>query len=194
MVLDEQQKQTVGKWVEDGYGLSDIQKALADELGITMTYMDVRFLLIDLDLALKEEPEEAKEPESPGQADDVDQSPVPQDGVSVELDRLMKPGALVSGTVTFSDGRSGTWALDQMGRLALDMGDPEYKPAEQDIADFQKALQEAWGPVWYLLGRPALREVAQAACELWGPESPLGRNLASRAEGSVDIFEALAQV
>lgn len=143
MVLDEQQKQTVEKWIADGYGMSEIQKGLAKEFGIKMTYMDVRFLLIDMNLSLKEEPEKPKAQEPSEKTDDVNQPPEPQEGVSVEVDRLMKPGALVSGSVTFSDGRSGKWSLDQMGRLALDMGDPSYRPGEKDIADFQQALRNA---------------------------------------------------
>ena len=36
-------------------GLSDIQKRLKDELGIGLTFMDVRFLVSDLELKLKTE-------------------------------------------------------------------------------------------------------------------------------------------
>ena len=49
-------------------------------------------------------------------------------GVSVEMDRVTKPGTLVSGTVTFSDGTHAAWSLDQLGRLALDAKEPGYQP------------------------------------------------------------------
>ena len=38
--------------------MSDIQKKINDDFGIVMTYMDVRFLVDDLDLDLVDEEEE----------------------------------------------------------------------------------------------------------------------------------------
>jgi len=61
--------------------------------------------------------------------------------VSVELDRLIKPGAIVSGTVTFSDGVTATWMLDQLGRLAIDPSQPGYRPSDADNEAFVRALQ-----------------------------------------------------
>ena len=53
------QKTEISKWVADGMGLSEVQKKIDDEFGIVMTYMDVRFLVDDLNLTLvdEEEPE-----------------------------------------------------------------------------------------------------------------------------------------
>ena len=61
-------------------------------------------------------------------------------GVSVDVDRIMRPGALVSGSVVFSDGVKATWALDQMGRLALGGTDKTYRPSAQDIQEFQTTI------------------------------------------------------
>jgi len=47
----------------------------------------------------------------------------------------------ISGSVTFSDGVSATWALDQMGRLALKAASPGYRPPQEDLREFQLALQ-----------------------------------------------------
>ncbi len=58
--LTTEQKQRVTAWVNDGLSLSDVQKRITADLGIHMTYMDVRFLVDDLNLALKE-----KEPAKP---------------------------------------------------------------------------------------------------------------------------------
>ena len=41
-------------WVSEGAGVSQVQKKLESEFGISMTYMDVRFLLDDIDAQLKE--------------------------------------------------------------------------------------------------------------------------------------------
>ena len=61
----------------------------------------------------------------------------------VTVDRVMKAGSLASGTVVFSDGVSASWMLDQMGRLAVQAGKPDYRPSEQDLAAFQDELRAA---------------------------------------------------
>ncbi len=62
--------------------------------------------------------------------------------VTVEIDRVLRPGSVVSGTVTFSDGVSGKWALDQTGRLMLDTGQPGYQPSAPDVQTFQRELSK----------------------------------------------------
>src|SRR2546421_9859623 len=54
MNLDETQRKKVAEWIAQGLQLSDIQTRLASELGVTMTYMDVRFLVDDLKLTPKD--------------------------------------------------------------------------------------------------------------------------------------------
>jgi hypothetical protein len=61
--------------------------------------------------------------------------------VSVSVDQLTKPGALVSGKVKFSDGKSADWFLDQTGRLGLAPAEKGYKPPAADLQDFQITLQ-----------------------------------------------------
>jgi hypothetical protein len=63
-------------------------------------------------------------------------------GVSVKVDTVMRPGALVSGKVTFSDGNSAEWYLDQMGRLGLVPGQQGYRPSPADVQAFQEQLQQ----------------------------------------------------
>ena len=53
------------------------------------------------------------------------------------------PGAMASGSVVFSDGQSKKWTLDQYGRLGLSGGDADYKPSDEDVAEFQKQLDTA---------------------------------------------------
>jgi len=60
--------------------------------------------------------------------------------VKVEIDRVMRPGTVVSGAVTFSDGNTGKWALDQYGRLMFDASTPGYRPAPADLQAFQREL------------------------------------------------------
>src|SRR5712672_653310 len=140
MNLDDAQKRTVADWIAQGQKLSEIQKRLADELGVALTYMQVRLLVDDLKLTPKDieqsKPVElqgrppADGPAAPGQGmkpGEVGGEIPPENGlsppgannVSVKVDQLARPGAVASGTVTFSDGNSATWYLDQLGRLGL---------------------------------------------------------------------------
>ena len=57
------------------------------------------------------------------------------------IDQMARPGALVSGKVTFSDGNSAAWYLDQMGRLGLTPQQPGYRPSQEDLLTFQTELQ-----------------------------------------------------
>jgi len=148
MDLTEEQKQAVRGWVAEGAGLSDIQKRLADEFDVSMTYMDVRFLVIDLGVEVQDRPEKkpaAAAVDSDAAAAGPALSPTDSlgGGVSVEMDRITKPGCIVSGTVVFSDGTNASWMLDQMGRVALDAGDPAYRPSEDDMRSFQEELRAA---------------------------------------------------
>lgn len=139
MQLSEDQKSLVARWVAAGSSLSDIQKNLESEFGIRMTYMDVRFLVDDLDLEVRSSGPTFDEPKST----DNDASPEAPGSVSVTLDKISRPDAIVSGQVTFSDGVSAQWHLDQMGRLSLQAKDPGYRPSQEDLQDFQNELSEA---------------------------------------------------
>jgi hypothetical protein len=61
--------------------------------------------------------------------------------LTLEDDRIVRPGSMVSGTVTFSDGVSGKWALDQYGRLMLETAQKGYQPGPADVQAFQRELQ-----------------------------------------------------
>ena len=143
MELTREQRSAVAGWAKGGAGLSEIQKRLDSELGIRMTYMDVRFLVLDLGLDIQERKSKSdkaamaidqpkgveKDTVLPGDEDDgADESgaalqgapgPAGSSGVSVSVDRLMVPGSLVSGSVVFSDGVKASWQIDQYGRLAI---------------------------------------------------------------------------
>ncbi|MCU0791434.1 MAG: hypothetical protein MUE42_00965 [Opitutaceae bacterium] len=54
MSLTPEQKATVSTWIAAGDNLSTVQKKLRDAFQISMTYMDVRFLVDDLNLTLKD--------------------------------------------------------------------------------------------------------------------------------------------
>ena len=170
MNLDEKQKNTVTGWLQEGLKLADIQKRLLAELGVTMTYMEVRLLVDDLKLLPKDIPRIEKtipaatqpanmppgvppaslpgssEPMPPGGSSALEEgTAVPEPGgagkVQVAVDAIARSGTLVSGSVTFSDGQTGIWYLDQMGRLGIGPKQTGYKPSPADMQTFQQALE-----------------------------------------------------
>ena len=142
MTLNDEQKKTVSKWIAEGVKLADIQKRLETEFGLKMTYLDVRLLIDELRLT----PKDPERPATP--AKELPVAPTPQEPasplsgeVSVGVDRVARPGALVSGKVTFSDGKSAEWHLDQFGRLGLVPQEAGYRPSPTDLQTFQQELQ-----------------------------------------------------
>lgn len=126
----------------EGASLSDLQRHLKEEESISITYMDTRFLILDLGIELIEESPEEKQakPEDLQQAMEANQNE--GDGsVSVSMDNITLPGAMVSGKVTFSDGEKAVWMIDSSGRPGLDPDTPGYRPSQEDIAEFQLQLR-----------------------------------------------------
>ena len=54
MTLTPEQKQAVSQWVAAGDNLSAVQKKLSEQFKLSLTYRDVRFLVDDLNLELKD--------------------------------------------------------------------------------------------------------------------------------------------
>ena len=151
MELSDAQKVAVTQWIQEGRSLADVQRSLRDDFEISITYMDVRFLVDDLDIAVVEDESEApEEPEmeagedattEPAEAALVDEGG--NGGVTVDVDAIPRPGSLVNGTVVFSDGVSLGWQLSAAGQLGLIPGDdPEYRPNPEDVQSFQSQLEE----------------------------------------------------
>lgn len=195
MSLSPEQQQIVASWVAAGDNLSEIQKKLSEQFKISMTYRDVRFLVDDLNLSLKDPapkvdasdvskapaaapmprgsaPEKkgffdkAKEKLGLGQAEPAAGGPAPQPtededypaeegfddelpagatNVSVSVDKVtLIPGAVASGTVTFSDGVTGKWIIDQYGRPGFtEISQSGYRPKPDDAQAFMQELSRA---------------------------------------------------
>jgi hypothetical protein len=61
--------------------------------------------------------------------------------VSLAVDQIARLGAVVSGKVTFSDGNTAAWQIDQTGQLGLIPSKPGYRPPASDVQPFQMALE-----------------------------------------------------
>jgi hypothetical protein len=186
MTLTPEQKATVASWIAAGDNLSAVQKKLREHFQLSLTYMDVRFLVDDLNLTLKDpEPkadasdvtkakpaapakpaavagkkgliDKAKEKLGLGKTDSSDLPandagameddalpPLPGN-VIVEVDGVtLIPGAIASGSVTFSDGVTGKWIVDQYGRPGFtEVSQPGYRPSPQDGQAFMQELDAA---------------------------------------------------
>lgn len=138
MELSSEQKEAVKQWINDGAKLVDVQKLLSEKFNVKMTYMDVRFLVDDLDLTMRDPKTEAKEEAKPEPAET--ETPK-QGGVTVEVNPVQRLGILTGGNVTFSDGVQATWELDAEGRLHLGGAAEDYRPSQEDIIDFQEKLR-----------------------------------------------------
>jgi hypothetical protein len=194
MNLTPEQKQAVATWVAAGDNLSALQKKLMEQFQVSMTYRDVRFLVDDLNLELKDaapkvdasdvsKPAAAKTPSAAaagrgataekkgffdkakeklglakdeageGESDELepeeeDLDEIPADGggnVAVTVDQVtLIPSALASGTVTFSDGVTGKWVVDQYGRPGFtEVSKPGYRPSPGDAQAFMQELSMA---------------------------------------------------
>lgn len=192
MSLTPEQKAIVSNWVAAGDNLSAIQKKLSDEFKISMTYRDVRFLVDDLNLTLKDaapkvdtsDISKAAPPASPTAAaqrgtdagtkkgffdkakeklglgkeeasaaggeddlaeDEFDAPPAGPASVSVAVDNVtLIPGAVASGSVTFSDGVTGKWIIDQYGRPGFtELSQKGYRPKPDDAQAFMQELSRA---------------------------------------------------
>ncbi|MEI6465140.1 MAG: hypothetical protein WCQ89_10480 [Verrucomicrobiota bacterium] len=184
MSLTPEQKKAVAAWVATGDNLSAVQRKLSEQFQMAMTYRDVRFLVDDLDLELKDaapkvdasdvtktQPPKAEETApakkgflekakeklglGKGDADEIaedgpepmeeDLAGLPPEGasnVTVSVDKVtLIPGALASGSVTFSDGVVGKWVVDQYGRPGFtEVSQPGYRPNPEDAQAFMQEL------------------------------------------------------
>jgi hypothetical protein len=146
MNLTAEQEALVRQWVADGASLSDVQKQIRAEFGLHPTFFDVRMLVMNLGAQLKDKEVQVA-------ADDVTKAqlppkqaaaaPQPTGSVSVSVDTLQViPGAMVSGSVVFSDGNKARWYFDQMGRFGFEPELPGYTPPEGDMQSFKVQLSQ----------------------------------------------------
>ena len=170
MPLTPEQQQAVSRWVAAGDNLSAVQKRLLEEFKVSMTYRDVRFLVDDLNLALKDAAPKidasdvtkapTAKPAAPGQAPGAAAAAGPEDEaledlpedlppgaarVTVNVDKVtLMPGAIASGSVTFSDGVSAQWIVDNQGRPGFTkVSQPGYRPTPADGQAFVQELSAA---------------------------------------------------
>ena len=153
--LSSEQRQLVAQWASEGANLNQIQDRLRNECALTLTYMETRLLIMELGVKIQDKPREAPPEEKPAPApapadegeDAVADELLPADGadgdgtpLNISVDELPPPGAIISGRVTFSDGVTAQWFMDQTGRFGMRGPAPGYQPPPSDIPTFQNEL------------------------------------------------------
>ena len=142
MNMDETQRKQVAAWIEEGLKIGDLQKRMEAQWGLRQTYLEVRLLVDDLKLTPKDPPPPKTAAAPAAKAGEPLPPPdLPASKVRLTVDQITRAGAMVSGKVKFSDGKSADWHLDQEGRLGLAPAEKGYKPSAADLQDFQAALQ-----------------------------------------------------
>lgn len=137
----------IGEWLNEGHTLSEVQKILQNEHGIKLTYMELRLLASELEVDwTKQDPDPVVVKDKPTEPEvlspEEEATPAGGGKLRVEVSKLVRPGSMFSGTVTFKSGASGEWFVDQMGRLGLTPATGSAAPTQEDIQEFQVELQK----------------------------------------------------
>ena len=143
-----------------GVSLSEIQNLVNAEFKQNLTYMDIRIMASELeidwqqlnpkketaveDVTAVEAPAPAEAPAEEAPADSAAAAPGMPDlsDTRIEVSKIARPGMMFSGSVTFANGSTADWYLDNMGRLGLENLVGE-KPTPEDIEKFQIELDKA---------------------------------------------------
>ena len=156
--LENEIKIFMAEKIAAGVSLSDIQNMVNAEFKQNLTYMDIRIMASELEIdwqqlnpkketavedvtAVEALPQTPETPADEAASDGASASGMPDlSDTKIEVSKIARPGMMFSGSVTFANGSSAEWYLDNMGRLGLEnlQGD---KPGQEDIEKFQIALQ-----------------------------------------------------
>jgi hypothetical protein len=148
-MTNEERKPFVKQLLAEGRTLSQIQDFLRTEKNDSITYMELRLLLSEMPDAKLPEKELLKTVLPPAMP------PSPAAGVkpaaagaetgggklSISVDQVPSPGAMLSGYARFSSGAKAHWFLDEMGRLGLEPELGSGKPTQPDMQEFSTELR-----------------------------------------------------
>lgn len=132
-------KKFMAEQLEAGKSLSEIQQMVNEKFAARFSYMEIRILAAELENIDWSKNDPA--PEEKTAEKDIAAIPAgPADGQTVvEVSKLVRPGAAMSGTVKFASGATATWLLDRAGGLGFD--DVNGEPTEEDTKLFLEELR-----------------------------------------------------
>ncbi len=141
--------------LEDGESLSVIQKEVNEKFATKYTFLDIRILASELDdidwdahdpkaqarKAAEEKKARAEAEAAAADGTEAVEGEVSGGATTVEVSKIVRPGAAISGSVKFGSGVSAEWYVDQFGRLGLE-NVKGGKPTENDLREFQEELRK----------------------------------------------------
>jgi len=161
-MTNEERKPIVARLLKDGQTLSQVLDYLHKEKSDSITYMELRLLLSEMPDAKLPEKELLKTPMPPPPTAGAGPA-APKPGgrtaskgaesaggkLSISVDQVPAPGAMLSGYARFSSGAKAHWFLDEMGRLGIEPELGSAKPTQSDMQEFstelRRMLQQAGG-------------------------------------------------
>ena len=143
LMNEEERNRFIAAKLNEGLSLAEVQRVLAEEHDVKMTYFDLRMLVSELDVDWQKQDERKEEETGPKVVEPEPEKPAGT--TSVTVDKVVQPGASISGEVTFKSGAEAQWFVDNLGRLGLNPKEGSAKPTEEDIREFQMELQRKLG-------------------------------------------------
>ncbi|OPZ26135.1 MAG: hypothetical protein BWZ02_02159 [Lentisphaerae bacterium ADurb.BinA184] len=145
MTIDDKQKQFIRDKLNQGLSLGEVQKLLRNELGVNLTYLDLRLIADELDVKWSQQaprgPVNDKTAAGPAGADKgLQPGPAAPKKVTVTVSRVSRPDAAVSGDVEFPSGGRGQWLIDHYGQPSLRLQEGGAKPTKREMQQFQEEL------------------------------------------------------
>jgi hypothetical protein len=141
-MTNDERKPIVLQLLKEGRSLSEIQDHLRKEKGDSITYMDLRLLLSEMPDAKLPEKELPKTPIPPAEKPETKAA----DKLSISVDQMPAPGAMLSGYARFASGAKAHWFLDEMGRLGVEPELGSSKPTQKDMQEFSVELKKLLQP------------------------------------------------
>lgn len=136
-MTNEERKQVIRTLLAQGLTLSQILDYLHKEKGDSLTYMELRLLLSEMPDAVLPEKEGAKTaPATPAVRETQEEQKL-----SISVDQMPPPGAMLSGYVRFASGAKAHWFIDEMGRLGVEPELGSSKPTQADMREFSNELR-----------------------------------------------------
>lgn len=134
-------KKFMAEKIAEKISLSDIQTLVNEKFNTRMTFMDIRILASELEVDWQSEEKAQAEEVDDNKENEKNEAAAAPAKTTVELNKIVRPGALASGSVHFASGVYAEWYIDNSGRMGLDKV-TGGKPTEQDIEDFQIEMQK----------------------------------------------------
>jgi len=144
MNIDERNR-FIAQKLNEGMSLSDLQKMLAKDHGINLKYLELRMLAAELQVNWDRQDPKIEPAKKTAVPDLLAKDGKKASRTEVSVSKLVRPGAVMSGDVTFASGASAEWTLDNYGRLGLKPAPGSEKPTEEDLVEFQTELQRKLG-------------------------------------------------